>query len=156
MAHGSQESRASLLPPGFDVGHTSSMAAWLALVGPHIPLNPPGLSGGKKTMIDPRIITTLMTPETGGPLTGGDGSSMGASLVASGNGGREPLMPPSQPASPPEVVGPGILSNKTPSLERLFHQSLPGVSSIPTLPWQCSSTPPRLTSFGGGGFLLLW
>lgn len=61
-------------------------------------------------MIDLRIITTLVTPETGGPLRGGDGSSMGASLVASGNGGRESLMSPSQPTSPPEVAGPGVLS----------------------------------------------
>lgn len=52
LARRSQESRASLLPPGCDVGHASSVASCLELVGPHSPRNFPGPSRRKKTMTE--------------------------------------------------------------------------------------------------------
>lgn len=55
-----------------------------------------------------------MIPKTDGTLTGSDGSPMMVSLGPSSSGGKEPLMLPSQPASQPEVAGPGRLPNKTP------------------------------------------
>lgn len=40
-ARGSQESRASFWPPGWGMGHTSSVAAWPAMGDPQSPPSPP-------------------------------------------------------------------------------------------------------------------